>query len=447
MKVVMVNYWSDSNKGDCAMALGTITAFKRSFPDVQFTVSPAFWHKDTRFSDACRHIRAVFPDVQIISSDLPVVENEALLRRFPGPMAAALARPWWLSHIARSLPSLALGLKHTPLLRSIAEADLVLSSPGSYFFVLLPGLKPMLERLLGGMYAHAYPLLAARRMGKPFALYSQTVGPFHGNRPIMAATRRLLQPATFISVREEGSKAELLKCGVEEHRVHVFPDASFGVAPSPPERVAGLLARYGLRPGQFMALTVRPWSFYGEALYQRYLDTMAQAVDALLSEGTSPKVAIVLMSTMRFAGEDDLEAAEALRQRVQAKDRVVIVTEDMTPPDISALYGQARFLVGTRAHSLILASLSGTPSVGISYWGHKTHGFTRMLGLEEFTLNIRELDTQGVLNAVHRLLDNEASLRAGLMARTAQLRERACTLPGLIMEAGASSAALAEARL
>lgn len=435
MKIVIVNYWSDTNKGDCAMAIGAITALKQENPDVEITLVPSFWSKDSRFHDACTIVQREFPDVRVISTDIPMVENEILDRLMPPRVAAILSRPWWAMHVARSFLKNVRGRNETPFTRAIAEADLVLGSPGSFFFIILPGVKSLIERIVGGFYAAGYPFLLARRFNKPFALYSQTIGPFYGNRIAHYFVRKIIGGATLISAREVGSKAAAIGAGLSPDKVELYPDAAFGVVPSQPEKVQPILTRYELQPDRFMVLTVRPWYFYGEDVYQRYLDTIAEATDALLDEGVVDRVAVVLMSQLRFSGENDIDAVAEIRKRLKNNDRFVVITENLSPSEISAFCGQARLTVGTRAHSLILSSLAGTPSVGIAYAGHKTQGFMNMLGLDAYVQDIQNITTESLLDVTHQLLEDAPTLRPVLLEKTAAMKKRAYELPKQIMEA------------
>ncbi len=434
MKIVMVNYWSDANKGDCSMALGTIAAFRRVAPDASFTIVPAFWRGDPRFAEACRHLCTLVQNLRVIPTVLPLVDIQERSWPLPGIVAGAFRRGLWLSHLAGSLIRL-LRPRGEEYFQAIAEADLVLSSPGSYFFVIRPGLRAALERLGGGFYAHAYPLLVARRLGRPYALYAQSIGPFQGSRLLGRATRWLIDRATYTTVRETRSKDELVRFGVRPELVRVQPDASFAMTPSTPDRIARILNRHALSGIAFMAVTVRPWRQDGAEAYQRYISAMAQALDRILDDGLVRRIALVIMCTFHGPDELDHEAAVRLLKQMRRRDAVTMIEEDLSPPDICALLGQAKFVISTRAHALNFAAIGGTPSIGISYWGFKTWGFMEALGLSEFVLEMKGLTSEQILGAVSRLTTRRTELAETVRTRVANLREDALRVPFEVLRA------------
>ncbi len=434
MKIAMVNYWSDSNKGDCAMALGTINAFKRLVPDVQFTIIPGFWRGDPRFPESCRHLTATYPELRVIPTILPLVDLQERTYGLPVAVDAIVRRSVWLAHLGTSLGRL-VRPDHDEFFETLRDADLVVSSPGSYFLVIRPGLLAALERLGGGFYAFAYGLIAAYRMGRPYVLYAQSIGPFQNSRLLGNATRWLVDRAAYVTVRESLSKDELLRYGVRDDKVVVMPDASFGVEPSPPDSIRDLMRRHGLARGRFVAVTVRPWRQSGETAYVRYLETLAAVLDRLLDRGVIERVAIVIMCTFDGPDEFDTEAAAALVSRMRRKADASILSEDLPPQDISAVFGQAVFVIGTRAHSLNLSAIAGTPCIGISYWGYKTRGFMAALGLSGFVQDMQELNAETLLEVVDRLLERRDALAAEVRARADLLRKQTLDMPRAVLAA------------
>ncbi|MDY7039155.1 MAG: polysaccharide pyruvyl transferase family protein [Thermodesulfobacteriota bacterium] len=65
--------------------------------------------------------------------------------------------------------------------------------------------------------------------------------------------------------------------------------------------------------------------------------------------------------------EDDFFLLKELKHLMQHKERVMIVSNDMSPNDLLTIFDELDAMIGVRLHSTIIATLLGKPSIHLSY--------------------------------------------------------------------------------
>jgi colanic acid/amylovoran biosynthesis protein len=419
VKIVIVNCWHDSNKGDSAIVWGTLKSFAQRYPDASFSLFSMFSSKDPRYQDGFRHIKKAFTDVRTFPS---MIANEwEFSWNVPCRLNSIARKVWWAAQLFHSFNSLCVSslIKSKEEVTALLEADVIISSGGHYFAAPRGSIGD-----LARLYFHAYPLLLAYRFEKPFVIYAQSVGPFEGIVP-RRFIASLFSRAAFIGVREALSKEELIRCGVPANRVNVIPDAAFAMEPRFSNDVQSIMENHGLRTAKFVVMTVRQWFRRNDPRYHAYIGALAQVGQYFLK--MDYKVAVVVHTLGPTPPEDDRIVSLDLFERLAnyKQDCSVLIQEDLSPPELAALYGKAKILIGTRFHSIIFALIGGTPVYALSYFGPKAFGIMKMLGLEEFVADIGTVDPQTIIEGVENILDNEFKIRERIHNRVLKLKEDA----------------------
>ena len=73
-------------------------------------------------------------------------------------------------------------------------------------------------------------------------------------------------------------------------------------------------------------------------------------------------------------------------------------------------------------HSNILAALSGTPFVAISY-EYKTEGIAELLGVKEYSIPCNKIDGGGLFELLERAYQSRGELSKKLTARISQIQK------------------------
>lgn len=87
---------------------------------------------------------------------------------------------------------------------------------------------------------------------------------------------------------------------------------------------------------------------------------------------------------------------------------------DMNCFDITSFYSQVDYIIGTRFHSVIFAMTSLTPAIAISYSGNKTTGIMEDIGLEEYVVEIGEMNSKDLLTKFSKLVNETESVKTKL---------------------------------
>jgi polysaccharide pyruvyl transferase CsaB len=230
------------------------------------------------------------------------------------------------------------------IIRAMRRADAFLSGGGG-----------LLQDVTGRSLSVAYYLgllLLARLLGLPAILYAQGIGPI--TRPFNRLLVRLMvSRATFISVRDEGSRQELLRLGVARPPVTVTADPVFALDAADSAQVSGFLKKLAPNVPR-IGISVRPWRGSG-----RYLAEIAAAADRLARE-LSAQVVLIPMYP-----EIDLPACRELAGLLQAP--MVILDEELTPSELLTVFKGLDLVLAMRLHALVFAARAGLPMVGIGY--------------------------------------------------------------------------------
>jgi colanic acid/amylovoran biosynthesis protein len=391
-QVLIVNGWHDSNKGDSAINLGLIEALYRHYgQDLKIGISSYIPNTSKYYDTAFRHVRELYPQVKTIDSSLPAYLRELSLKKV-------------LFNFIRG----SLKLLLPRLIRDKGEesfikgSDIIISTGGLYF--AFP--HKSFYRIPFRMLAFSYPLLLAKVLNKRFVFYAQSFGPFN-NKLSRKYITWLMNHSYKVLVRESISTQLLKDMGVEENKVVTVPDAAFGMKID--KNIKDILNDYQLNENNYAVLSARSLTSYGHdnQLSSKYVDNLLKAIE-YLTEKYNKKVAIVSHTTGPTPHEDDRVISKEIYSKLpdSVRKQTVLIDEDLTPPQLAGLYGSASCLIATRFHAVVLSILAGTPVFAIPYFGSKTEGTLKDLGIEEFILQLNDLTSIKIEQRLENLFEN-----------------------------------------
>ncbi|MDU2063549.1 MAG: polysaccharide pyruvyl transferase CsaB [Sporomusaceae bacterium] len=236
-------------------------------------------------------------------------------------------------------------LNYPKIMAAIASSDLVISGGGS----LLQDVTS--DRSL---YYYLSIVFLAKQLGKPVMLYAQGIGPVQ--KPLARAVmRRIGNQVDLITVRDEGSREELVELGINKPPVYVTADPVLAMHPVDKQIGRTILRRYGVtgvRP--VVGISIREWKEW-----PHYKTVLAQIADYV----ASAYEARVVFLPMQWP--DDFQTAEKVVK--QMKEPAVLLKEEFTTTEMLSLVGNMDLLIGIRLHALIFAAVMQVPLIGISY--------------------------------------------------------------------------------
>ena len=236
-------------------------------------------------------------------------------------------------------------LNYPEIIRAILGCDLLISGGGS----LLQDVTS--DRSL---YYYLSIMLLAKKLGKPVMLYAQGIGPVRGSLA-RGAVRRVVDTVDLITVRDEGSRVELLALGVTTPPIHVTADPVLALHPVDKGIGRAILRGRSLEgTAPLIGISVREWKDWAH-----YKNVIAQAADRLVAESGARLVFLPMQ------WPDDIEVARRVTARMQRPAGQL--EEEYTTSELLSLVGNLDMLIGIRLHALIFAAVMHVPMIGLSY--------------------------------------------------------------------------------
>ena len=421
-RILVINLHSSRNAGDAALLEMTLSELLGAFSGPQVTlamneVNTAYQERDLgrvrvvpSFASLCKAYAAGAGGLRQAGATIRVLAialAAAVCYRVEGHL------PTWLPSDMREL------------LAAYVTADLVVSCPGNIFASVSRIGKPFLLSAL----TVAYALM----LRKPLYVLPQSIGPFRAGWQRSMVTR-LYSRARLICVREPVSLQLARALGLPETRLRLIPDLAFALPESPPGEAQRFLDLLGV-PGQGPKLGVtvinRLVRYVDEATWDAYESAVAGALTAHLQRNGG-SVIFFPQVTGPSAREDDRNAARRIVAAMGNPAQAIVVEEPLSPAMLKALYGRMDAFIGTRMHSVIFAVSMNVPTLLIEYLS-KTRGLAEMLGLEEWCLELAQLNQVTLQDMLERLWRERSVLHQTL----------ADTVPALRTATGQAGAAVA----
>lgn len=418
--------WSDLNKGDCAILIGTIQILRSRFPGCSITLISEFAQNDIRTSpDNFPHTLAQYPDVQLVGALFPITpvlkkgQKVPRLMRFLQALIA-LIQGFWIWVCTLLLHKHARWLCPTSARaawESIANADFVVYRGGG--FLATDG---TLRWDLWGLFRLILPALIAHSLGIPYGIFPSSISYRKGLISPFLFTQ-VLRKASFVCVRDAFGVNVALQFVENKDRVVQVPDLAFLIRPAPDKQYSQIINLKGPAIG----VVLRPWNFPGaldpRGLYLKYIETVSTVIEECISQ-LGAEIYVIAQALGPGPCEDDRLAIEDLLAALRTREHCYVILEDLSPQVLCSLYKCMDCLISTRLHGGILAACAGTPSVVFDYHSSsKARGVFTQLGMSDFVLQIDSLEVKAIMQRIERLLLEKERIRLQLEERVEAARK------------------------
>lgn len=254
--------------------------------------------------------------------------------------------------------------------------------------------KPRVEHLdllvIGGggilmdLYKREAPLYGAYAMmailsDTPYVVYGCGAGPLNTSLGKWFI-RYMAKHAQSISVRDPKSQQLLKTIGVKRE-VELIGDPAFSL------RKPKL--KQPVRPNK-IGVTAVPyynaayWPEGNDEAYTAYVKGMAKNLDEVLEQKENE----IHFFATKFP--QDADVTKDIARHMTHKERVFINDKNLPPQEILKTVSTMDIVIGTRLHSLILATDVETPIIAVSYHT-KVNDFMDMAGLTDFVVSMDQL--------------------------------------------------------
>lgn len=262
----------------------------------------------------------------------------------------------------------------------------------------------------------------AQSVGTKTAVFANGIGPIshEDNRTI---TKKVLDKADHISVRDNESKDELKRIGVNRE-ITVGADPAFLIEPADNARLAKVRRNFGIT-GEYFVVSVRnmPQSKRNSA------ETAArneQMNDAIFRETTEfcRQIAQNYNLTpviLPMQESQDRDLCERIRDSVSG----AVLYSPSSASELIGIMREAKFVIGMRLHAVIFASSAGVPVIGLSY----DPKVSAMMNALEQPYNVGlstktgEISKQ-VINCADEVMQNRDAITQTLAKIAKEMREK-----------------------
>lgn len=265
------------------------------------------------------------------------------------------------------------------------------------------------------MYFWVFPILLAHKLEKPVYVMPNSFGPFEG--PFVKNIARIaLKKCKVLSSRETLSQKMVMEqLGI---KIETFPDLAFEL-PTAILNKETVFEKYNLPWNRkLVAMTMRPYRFphsnNPELAYITFKKEISIFIEWLYNQGYMP---VVVEHTLAInTHENDGDCIRDVISGISKEKYRYISDSNYNCQDLKCVYSYCQYIVGTRFHSLIFAFGSNIPGIAISYTGNKSIGIMHDMGLDNYVIEIGEVNAELLEKKFSSLIQNEDEVRKKIIA-------------------------------
>ncbi len=223
-------------------------------------------------------------------------------------------------------------------------------------------------------------------------LYANGIGPifYRKNR---AKVYSVVNRVDCITLRDEISRDELVKLGIDEQRIIITADPAYTLDASPELRVTDILKQEGLAPNKsYFVVSVRNWKY----LKKNFIDEVVSACEYIYNKYSLIPVFLPMQKNT------DTDILRRIMFKMSGKS--VMIKDNYDVEDVLGIVKYSKFIIGMRLHTLIYASKTAAPLIGISY-DPKIEGFMDFVG-QKFHLDVSDVSADKITGFVDTIMAN-----------------------------------------
>lgn len=291
--------------------------------------------------------------------------------------------------------------------QQIDKASIVIACGGGY---LRTARKSFHDSML--LFFTCLNFYIPKTFGKKVFMYSQSIGPIHGDiqRKILIF---FLNRVDLILSREEISSdyLSLLKIKAPFYQVS---DAAFSFYDIKENKKETFSLGNQLSPSLNIGITVRNW-FKSEKRQYIYEKSVANLIDYAHKKYKATSFYFPQVIADDF-GDDDRVSAYRMQNLLEEKNAFVVVDQDLHPTQLLSFAKEMDVFIGTRMHSNIFSLMAHTPVIAIEY-EHKTRGIMKDMEKEEFVININDIKKDVIIEKFEEVYLNRIKYKEHIKKR------------------------------
>lgn len=393
MRYAVIGSALSGNKGAAAMLESAVQQLSARDPEAQFVLLSMYPRSDAEQNH--------YPNMTVVDASplrLGIVINSAAL-------------------LHRLLPALRRSIEDTvPGVKAIAGADVLLDQGGITF---VDGRGKFL------IYNVA-SILPALFLRTPVVKCAQAMGPFREPANRFAAKALLPRMAAIVS-RGAVTHEHLVGLGLPNLTAGADLAFTLEITEQDAEAARAAVDQEFFASGDVVG--VSPSAVLRKAAQARGDDYVAE-VSALVDHvtGTLDRPVLLVAHSARARTEkahnNDLPLCREIYARVERKDRVLFVDDELSSQALRHLIGLCDVFVASRFHAMVSSLAMGVPTLVIG-WSHKYREVLDMFGLAEWALRHEDATDEGIRSRLSALVADRNQVRSRIAEALPAVRAKA----------------------
>lgn len=255
-------------------------------------------------------------------------------------------------------------------------------------------------------YYRLYSIFLAHSFKKKVYIMPNSFGPFDGPF-VKFIIKKAFKKCALITSREEKT-TKYVKENIK-YEINTFPDLAFYLKNAAISKEE-FSSKYNLpKDKDWIAITARPYRFPNSKnptyLYEKYISSLANFIDYVSEKGFIPILIEHTFATTEH--ENDRKALEDIMSKTKSNNFYFVSNPEYNCYQLKSIYSFCSYIIGTRFHSLIFSLSNKVPGIAISYDGNKSTGIMKDIGLDDYVIDIFEINFEKMKNMFENLIYNK----------------------------------------
>lgn len=260
----------------------------------------------------------------------------------------------------------------------------------------------------------------AVRINVPVMFYANGIGPVtkEKNREKVC---NVLNQVDVISLRDTNSYYEIKRMGVKLDHVKITADPALTIEGIDKDQARSLLAAEGIpAEKKLLGISIRNW----RSCKPSYWNQLARGIEQICRQYDYIPVWIPLKHP------DDIVISKEVAAKMNIKSYTI--SKLYKAREIVGIVSACDLIIAMRLHSMIYASESGVPAIGLSY-DPKVSGFVKYIGVNT-TLNLEDFSGEKLVSVARSITVNREEIQLSLEKRVSELKAKAMENVEMAME-------------
>lgn len=335
------------------------------------------------------------------------------------PKAEITYITWPRSEIAEKYPEIHIVPFSKPFaaLKAITTSHLLVIGGGPFFEEFLQFIKCLLL------------VTSAKLLNIPIIVYGVTIFPIQ-IWWAKAGYRFLLSHVNAILVRDHASFESLVNIGIHSNKIQVGTDLRYTLEIHESDEIKDILTREGVditRP--IISISTRYFDNhipnwvknshgFDDIAAKHANRAFAKVINSLSSMGQ------LVLIPMHPYMEEDMETARAIQQEMDEPEKLIVLKNRYQVSEVLGIIKASKVLITGRVGSVLFASITGTPVLGIAY-DKRTTELMNDLCLQEYVFDWKHLDYDQLETASKKILKEREKISGILNQKAHEFRVKA----------------------